>query len=59
MKWQRPTSWSRETTNGRLYIERNMTGQWVVYVRGKKVSIEENESDAKKVATAFGRDGSG
>lgn len=39
MIWQRPTSWSAETTDGRWYAEKSKAGGWSVALlrgRGKK-----------------------
>lgn len=39
MIWQRPTSWSAETTDGRWYAEKRNAGGWTVSLlrgRGKR-----------------------
>lgn len=51
--WQKPTAWSRETKDGKLYIERTSSG-WVSYVRGKKVGVSTDELKAKRVAEGYG-----
>lgn len=37
MTWQRPTSWSAETTDGSWYAERNATGRkWKLWCNARR-----------------------
>ncbi len=46
MNWQSPTTWSRETKDGALYIEKHST-TWHCYVRGSRCGIASSEKKAK------------
>ena len=41
MTWQRPTSWSAETTDGAWYAERNATGRkWKLWRNARNDALE-------------------
>jgi hypothetical protein len=56
LKWQRPTSWSAESTDGRWYIERERPKRWYVeLLRGRRTRPSARFTTLK-AAKAFAED---
>lgn len=48
LKWQRPTTWSRETLDGYYYIETTNTSEWNAWTRKGNLGFFSNLKKAKK-----------
>lgn len=53
MRWQKPTTWSRETTDGRYYIEHERKGRWWrCFHKGHRIGRAYSETLAKNLCRA-------
>ncbi len=49
LKWQSPTTWSKETHDGKYYIEKHdKLSKWGVYEKGKNIGFFFNIKEAKE-----------